>query len=330
MVNDGYSLSNLQSRYPHLRIIEIEGNNTISGNRAIGINYAIQNSYDTIFLCDVDDYMTPNRVDVSIAALSDADIVVNDLDIVDANRNLIFKDYFQKTIKSETILDSKFIESKNIFGFSNTALRVSKLEEVKFPSDLRIVDWYYFTQLLNDGLKAKFIPQSLTEYRQHSGNMIGISSFTLDGFKNLLKLKIRHYSYFKDTYHGYSDELSEMLEIAEKSNEQLKEIIKKNTSETPISIMVAKCEIINLYNMKKYPYIVAEIGGNHNGDIELGKQMIKAAKECGADAVKFQLYRRCDLWTEDHLKELNEGVVNWRMCLNGSQRNWGLTTYSNR
>ena len=82
MVNDGYSLSNLQSRYPHLRIIEIEGNNTISGNRAIGINYAIQNSYDTIFLCDVDDYMTPNRVDVSIAALSDADIVVNDLDIV--------------------------------------------------------------------------------------------------------------------------------------------------------------------------------------------------------------------------------------------------------
>ena len=61
--------------------------------------------------------------------------------------------------------------------------------------------------------------------------------------------------------------------------------------------------------MKKYPYIVAEIGGNHNGDIELGKQMIKAAKECGADAVKFQLYRRCDLWTEDHLKELNDGVV---------------------
>ena len=55
------------------------------------------------------------------------------------------------------------------------------------------------------------------------------------------------------------------------------------------------------------PYIVAEIGGNHNGDVELGKRMIREAKECGADAVKFQLYRRCDLWTEDHLKELNDG-----------------------
>ena len=61
--------------------------------------------------------------------------------------------------------------------------------------------------------------------------------------------------------------------------------------------------------MTRYPYIVAEIGGNHNGDVELGKRMIREAKACGADAVKFQLYRRCDLWTEDHLKELNDGVV---------------------
>ena len=61
--------------------------------------------------------------------------------------------------------------------------------------------------------------------------------------------------------------------------------------------------------MSKYPYIVAEIGGNHNGDVDLAKRMIREAKACGADAVKFQLYRRCDLWTEDHLKELNEGVV---------------------
>ena len=61
--------------------------------------------------------------------------------------------------------------------------------------------------------------------------------------------------------------------------------------------------------MRNYPYIVAEIGGNHNGDVELGKKMIKAAKDAGADAVKFQLYRKEDLWTNDHLTELNEGVV---------------------
>lgn len=36
------------------------------------------------------------------------------------------------------------------------------------------------------------------------------------------------------------------------------------------------------------PYIIAEIGANHNGDMELAKKIIDSAKECGAHAVKFQ------------------------------------------
>ena len=39
--------------------------------------------------------------------------------------------------------------------------------------------------------------------------------------------------------------------------------------------------------MKK-PYLIAEIGINHNGDINIAKQLIKNAKECKFDAVKFQ------------------------------------------
>ncbi|KAF0109287.1 MAG: N-acetylneuraminate synthase [Anaerolineaceae bacterium] len=35
-------------------------------------------------------------------------------------------------------------------------------------------------------------------------------------------------------------------------------------------------------------YIIAEIGINHNGDLETAKQMIEAAVHAGADAVKFQ------------------------------------------
>ncbi len=36
------------------------------------------------------------------------------------------------------------------------------------------------------------------------------------------------------------------------------------------------------------PYIIAEIGANHNGDMDLCKTMIDEAVRCGADAVKFQ------------------------------------------
>lgn len=35
-------------------------------------------------------------------------------------------------------------------------------------------------------------------------------------------------------------------------------------------------------------YVVAEIGINHNGDIEIAKQLMDAAKHAGVDAVKFQ------------------------------------------
>lgn len=39
--------------------------------------------------------------------------------------------------------------------------------------------------------------------------------------------------------------------------------------------------------MKK-PYLIAEIGINHNGDINIAKKLIKNSKDCGFDAVKFQ------------------------------------------
>ena len=38
------------------------------------------------------------------------------------------------------------------------------------------------------------------------------------------------------------------------------------------------------------PYVIAEIGVNHEGSISLAKQMIEGAKEGGADCAKFQTY----------------------------------------
>ncbi len=43
------------------------------------------------------------------------------------------------------------------------------------------------------------------------------------------------------------------------------------------------------------PYIIAEIGANHNGDMQLCRRMIDAAAECGADAVKFQSWTKSSL-----------------------------------
>ena len=39
------------------------------------------------------------------------------------------------------------------------------------------------------------------------------------------------------------------------------------------------------------PFIIAEVGINHNGDINIAKKMIIAAKVAGCDAVKFQTFK---------------------------------------
>ena len=38
-------------------------------------------------------------------------------------------------------------------------------------------------------------------------------------------------------------------------------------------------------------YLIAEIGVNHEGNLDKAKELIKLAKEGGADAAKFQSYK---------------------------------------
>ena len=50
-------------------------------------------------------------------------------------------------------------------------------------------------------------------------------------------------------------------------------------------------------------YIIAEIGINHNGRVEIAKELIKAASDAGVDAVKFQK-RTPELCVPEHQKSL--------------------------
>jgi len=58
---------------------------------------------------------------------------------------------------------------------------------------------------------------------------------------------------------------------------------------------------------KPKSFIIAEAGINHNGKIELAKELIRVAKDIGANAVKFQTF-----WNLGRLKEYEFGKFQWQ------------------
>ena len=64
-------------------------------------------------------------------------------------------------------------------------------------------------------------------------------------------------------------------------------------------------------------FIIAEIGINHNGDLNLAKKMIKTAKNCGANAVKFQKRDINLVYSKELLNEKRESP-------------WGKTQYDQK
>ena len=74
-------------------------------------------------------------------------------------------------------------------------------------------------------------------------------------------------------------------------------------------------------------YIVAEIGINHNGDIELAKKLIDLADASGCNAVKFQKRTIEVVYTAEELAKprespfgLTNGVLDFKRVLLGAGR----------
>ncbi|MFA4895069.1 MULTISPECIES: N-acetylneuraminate synthase family protein [Microbacterium] len=61
-------------------------------------------------------------------------------------------------------------------------------------------------------------------------------------------------------------------------------------------------------------YVIAEIGLNHNGDVDIAKRLIDVAAEAGADAVKFQK-RTPEIATPEHMRDVPRETP------------WGTMTY---
>jgi len=236
VVNDGCDKDRIVEELQGLNITILDAEGGFTANRMQGINYARNQGYRYLLFCDADDSFTAIRYERTVAEFekSNADILVCNLNIADEHCQPFLKDYFSKEIPEDRSIDADFLKDKNIFGMSNTAIRLEALtEDIQIP-EAPIVDWLLFTVLLLKGLKAKYITDSMVNYRQYSTNMIGITRYDVTSFKKLAGLKNNHYKLLVECGDNQYDKLfQDSKRLLVLSDDEIESIVKRELAIHP-------------------------------------------------------------------------------------------------
>ena len=128
------------------------------------------------------------------------------------------------------------------------------------------------TLLLMNRNRGIFTNETFTYYRQYNNNTSGVSDFSKKSIINDFNTKINHYKYFNSLKLDNKKKILILKENLEKIKKD------KNYFKT---FLRDKKNIKNFWwaMLGKKIFIVAEIGANHNGDLNLAKKMIYSAKE---------------------------------------------------
>lgn len=221
IVNDGFGgfeeFINVYSDY--LNIVELRYSDTIAKNRVYGINYCIEKKYDILIFGDSDDYFSENRIEKSVELLDIYDVVVNDLSLF-AKSGMLEEKYFSHRLKNLSSVDFEFIKNKNIFGLTNTSINLNKIDKINIPANLVAVDWFLFSILLLKGRTAVYTNDTVTYYRQHQSNFIGMKSLSSSAVEKIHQVRKRHYEALLECKElkGFDENLAEIINQLDSSD----------------------------------------------------------------------------------------------------------------
>jgi len=189
--NDGLGDYDFACEGLGLDVVDCGG--TPAAIRQQGLEYLIAHGYVNVVFGDSDDYFSSGRVEKSIELLQHYDVIVNDVSLVDKEGKLLLADYFSSRIDHLENVDRNFINDRNIFGLSNTAVRLSVMQGIDCPKDVIAADWYLFSRILAKRASAVFSSAWKTFYRQHGANTAGFQQMTPARVLAGVKCKSLHY-----------------------------------------------------------------------------------------------------------------------------------------
>lgn len=196
-----------------------------------------------------DDMITPDYLQRKIEIFNkhpDVALVYNNLDFIDAQNNIIWKDFFKKKkipFYQNKILDpNKYIlhETWPISSWSTGMIRKNILDEIEIRNpinnDLKysVSDYDFYFQIATK-YTIYGIQDSLTLYRRHEGNLSGQYLRLFDDIESLVKF------YYQEN------------------------LINKKTLDKKISWIYVLKSVSSLYNYKKktaYKYLISAMRRN--------------------------------------------------------------------
>jgi hypothetical protein len=152
-------------------IVEIKGLNGASpvDNRNYLVEKLGQSNYDYAIFADIDDILSPDRVENSLERLKQGyNVVFNDLIKFHHRNNLGNTPLWGSRLNNLKLPNYKF----NVLGLGNTAINVGILEGFNRPINTQIFDWSFF---LNLDLLVKLNiskVEGYTYYRVHPNGLL--------------------------------------------------------------------------------------------------------------------------------------------------------------
>lgn len=177
---------------------------------------------EILIIGDSDDLFARNRVEKIVRAF-----------VLDRECTFIYNELYRfdglKAMPDlpDKVDDIKQILEANFLGLSNTALRMTNLDE-EFISSFSecnsfVFDWYLYSRLLIEGYTGSFCKETCTYYRIYDDNVAGLPEINNNTIRKEIEVKKSHYkslmkyaTIFEDYYNAYYNEQTESIKNGQK------------------------------------------------------------------------------------------------------------------
>lgn len=179
--------------------VDVAPGHTPAGVRGAMLTAGHATGADILIFIDMDDMIAPRALDRHLVALAGADFSYGDLDLVDVSGRNLGRCFFDSAGIPDRVDDVAAISDRNFLGFSNTAVRASRISPVAMivPEDIVAADWWFFTMLLLSGQSGKRAPGTVAKYRLHDANTLGAGApRTASDAIGQSEAMLRHYRAF--------------------------------------------------------------------------------------------------------------------------------------